>query len=173
VAGRTQAQHTSASPGIPQSCTVLKPQLCPRHRKRTRTEEHEPAERYVWQGLQERCQSHLRHGNQHRRGQAHIRLNRELCSHFKLNWTLGTCAKMFGRLLLAVPACSATSEENEQCSCSLLAVFSRHRGWGGLFTPLHKHRAGTGSVTGSVTIASTQALVYTLLAALSLYGIFN
>ena len=62
-------------------------------------------------------------------------LNRELCSHFKLNWTLGTCAKMFARLLLPVPACFAASEEKEQCSCSPLAGFSWHTDWAGLFHP--------------------------------------
>lgn len=62
-------------------------------------------------------------------------LNREFCSHFKLNRTLGTCAKMFARLLLPVPACFAASEEKEQCSCSPLAGFSWHTDWAGLFHP--------------------------------------
>lgn len=96
-------------------------------------------------------------------------LNRELHSRFKLNWTLGTGAETFVRLLLPVPACFAASEENEQCSRSPLAGFSWHRAGQDPSTPLHNHMADT----GAVTISSTQALVYTLLAALSLRSIFN
>lgn len=88
-------------------------------------------------------------------------LNRKLCRYFKLDWTLGTCSKMFVRLLLPVPAYFAASEEREVCSCSYLGGVSWHRCWAGVFTPLHKHKAGT----GTVTISSAQALVYTLLAA--------
>lgn len=88
-------------------------------------------------------------------------LNRKLYRYFKLNWTLGTCSKMFVRLLLPVPTYFAASEERGVCSCSHLGGLSWHRCWAGVFTPLHKHKAGI----GTVTISGTQAPIYTPLAA--------
>lgn len=63
-------------------------------------------------------------------------LNRELHSHFKLNRTLRTCAKMLAGPLLPVPAGFAASEESERWSHSPLAGLSWRRGWAGLCHPL-------------------------------------
>lgn len=78
-------------------------------------------------------------------------LNRELCNHLKLNWTYGTCAKIFMRLLVSASACRADPEENEQCSPSACQDSMGMEVGQGSSTPLHKESTGLGLLASPAT----------------------
>lgn len=126
MARMAQAQHTPAVPASTQHCMMLRPRQSPCNSNRTHVREHEPAEPWVQQALGKDTRATCGAGTSTRETQGEAKhisnhLNGVLCGQPKLNWTLGTCAKMFVRLLLPAPTCFAASEEGEQ------------RGWAGPF----------------------------------------